>query len=267
MRGRGGSDVRPFLSRPQIGRDRPEERADCARAVTRHLAELPGRPVDIAQSLPSSKESWAIDALLSANWQTVGSLAYMRRPLRAEEATKSGLAWSKPGAEPLPDGLEIERIRVPGAGAPAPPELVQALEASYVDTLDCPDLCGMRETVDIVASHAAIGRQELALWSLLRHEGRPAGALLLSCLPEQRCYELVYLGLGPSLRGNGYGEFLMRRAIDTLATRIRQSKARSGWSLTCAVDKAFRPAVRLYERLGFAAFDSRVACVSSVRQG
>ncbi|MGD1915760.1 MAG: GNAT family N-acetyltransferase [Phycisphaerales bacterium] len=261
-----GRSALVFLSRPQSGRERPDERAECVRAVCQYLAQLPGQPIDIAQSLPAAAERWAIDALLAANWQTVGSLAYMRRPLRAEEAARSGLAWAKPGSgEPLPDGLEIEPIRVPGAEEPAPPELIEALEASYIDTLDCPDLCGMRETADIIASHAAIGRQELALWSLLRHEGRPAGALLLSCLPEQRCYELVYLGLGPSLRGNGYGELLMRRAIETLATRVRQSKARAGWSITCAVDKANRPAVRLYERLGFAPFDSRVACVWSVR--
>lgn len=260
-----GRSTLVFLGRPQPGHDRPNERVQCIRALGAHLANLPGQPIDIAQSLPSSGEPWAIDAFLAAGWQTVGALAYMRRPLRAEEALKTRSMRSTLPEPPLPDGVTLEPIAVPGPGQAAPPELVHALEASYADTLDCPDLCGMRETADIIASHAAIGRPELALWSLLRHGGRPAGALLLSCLPEQRCYELVYLGLGPSLRGHGLGETLMQRAIATMAMRVRQNRARVGWSITCAVDKANRPAVRLYERLGFVSFDSRVACVKTLR--
>lgn len=259
-----GRSALVFLSRPQPGIDHPAERAACVAALCEHLAALP-MDLEIAQSLPGVGEAWAVRALKDAGWHTVGELAYMRRPLRAEEAAKGGLLRSAASEPALPDGVELEPIRVPGPGHHAPPALVAALDDSYVNTLDCPELCGLRHTEDIVASHAAIGRPELALWSLIRHEGRPAGALLLSCLPENRCYELVYIGLGPSLRGMGLGEALMRRAIGVLATRVRQSQARSGWSMTCAVDTSNTPAVRLYQRLGFSAFDRRVACVRSLR--
>ncbi|MFI4881889.1 MAG: GNAT family N-acetyltransferase [Phycisphaerales bacterium JB064] len=260
-----GRSALVFLSRPKQGEDRPDERAACALALTEHLAALPGQPLDIAQSLPAVSEQWAVDALIAAGWQSVGELAYMRRALRAEEASKGGLLRPKAPEPELPDGVELEPIRVPEPGHPAPPALEQALDDSYVDTLDCPALCGKRRTSDIIESHAAIGRPELALWSIIRHEGRPAGALLFACLPEQRCYELVYIGLGPSLRGMGLGEVLLRRGIGVLATRIRQSQARSGWSLTCAVDTANAPAVRLYRRLDFTSFDQRVACVRPLR--
>lgn len=260
-----GRSALVFLSRPKPGEDYPEERAACAIALTAHLSQLSDVPMDIAQALPAAREQWAVTALLSAGWQVVGELAYMRRPLRADEAPKGGLLRSRQSEHALPDGVELESLRVPGPASPAPPALVQALDDSYVDTLDCPALCGMRRTSDIIASHAAIGRPELALWSLVRHEGRPAGALLFACLPEQRCYELVYIGLGPSLRGMGLGELLLRRGIAVLSTRIRQSQARAGWSLTCAVDTANVPAARLYRRLDFTSFDHRVACVRALR--
>ena len=258
-----GRSALVFLSRPEPDADRPEERTACAASLTEHLASLPDRALDIAQSLPAASERWAVDALVRAGWRTVGELAYMRRPLRAEEAPKGGLLRGRQ-LDPLPDGVELETVRVPGLGASPPPALVEALDESYTATLDCPDLCGMRRTSDIIASHAAIGRPELALWSIVRHEGRPRGALLLGCLPEQRCYELVYIGLGPALRGMGLGETLLRHAIGVLATRIRQSQARAGWSLTCAVDTANDPAVRLYRRLDFTSFDRRVACVRAL---
>lgn len=99
-----------------------------------------------------------------------------------------------------------------------------------MDTLDCPELCGMRRTSDIIASHGAIGRPELAIWTLVRHEGRPAGAVLLAGLPEQRCYELVYIGLGPSLRGLGLGELLMRLESTWAAPWVRRWLSGCDWS-------------------------------------
>lgn len=253
-----------FLSRPDPTGDRPEERAMCTVSLTEHLAALPGHPIDIAQALPAAGERWAVDALMAAGWRIVGELAYMRRPLSAEDAPRQGLLRHREPEPDLPDGVELEPISIPDRETPSLGLLVAALDDSYADTLDCPELCGLRRTCDIIASHAAIGRPELAIWTLIRHEGRPAGAVLLAGLPEQRCYELVYIGLGQSLRGLGLGELLMRRAIGQLSARVKQSASRSGWSLTCAVDTANTPAVRLYQRLGFTPFDRRIACVHSL---
>lgn len=256
-----GRSALVFLSRPVPTGDRSTERIKCAEALTEHLAALPNHPIDIAQALPAVGERWAVDALMAARWRIVGELAYMRRLLSPEDAPRQGLLRGREPEPDLPDGVELEPISIPDPGSPNLGLLVDALDDSYADTLDCPELCGLRRTSDIVASHAAIGRPELAIWTLVRHEGRPAGAVLLAGLPEQRCYELVYIGLGSSLRGLRLGELLMRRAITQLSARVKQSAMRSGWSLTCAVDTANTPAVRLYQRLGFTPFDRRVACV------
>jgi ribosomal protein S18 acetylase RimI-like enzyme len=260
-----GRSALVFLSRPQPREDRVAERTACASALTAHLSTLPGRPIDIAQALPATSERWAVDALEAARWRVVGHLAYMRRSLSPDDAPRQGLLRHRPAEPTLPEGVDLEPMSIPRAGTPDFESLVAALDDSYTNTLDCPDLCGMRRTCDIIDSHAAIGRPELAIWTLVRHEGRPAGAVLLAGLPEQRCYELVYIGIGPSLRGMGLGETLLRRAINQLAARIRQGGSRSGWSLTCAVDTANAPAVRLYDRLGFRSFDRRVACVHGLQ--
>lgn len=256
-----GRSVLVFISRPEPGEDRPQERVACIRALGNHLSTLPGRPFHVAQALPARSEHWSVLAHQQAGWTVVGQLAYLRRPLDPEDAPRTGFLRPKALDWNLPGDVDCESIAPPTPGTPAHDDLRYALEQTYIDTLDCPGLCGMRDTQDIIASHAAIGRPELALWSLIRHEGVPAGALLLSCMAEQRCYELVYLGLGPSLRGRGLGELLLRSAIAQLASRLRQGGHRSGWSLTCAVDTANTPAMQLYQRLGFIPFDHRVACV------
>ena len=96
-----------------------------------------------------------------------------------------------------------------------------------------------------------------ALWWVVYRADQPEGALLLSPFPDQGSVELVYLGLGPSLRGRGLGKLLMVRAIDA----ARRSGA---MDMTCAVDMQNLRALRLYAGLGFRSIDRRVALVRSI---
>ena len=123
-----------------------------------------------------------------------------------------------------------------------------------MDTLDCPELCGLRRTDDVIASHLATGVFHPETWWLVFEDGEPEGCVLMSHCPEHDSVELVYLGLSPRLRRRGLGERLLRCAIARCA---RYSAA----SVTCAVDRRNAPAVALYERLGFRAFASRIALV------
>ncbi|MEO1007963.1 MAG: GNAT family N-acetyltransferase [Planctomycetota bacterium] len=244
-------------SRPVSADDeRIDERAACIRATCEHLAGLPGQPVGIVQSLPATEEIWAVQSLEAAGWQVVGELAYLRRPIVLPDfLEESGAA----GAE-LPRGVELEPVRATDATDDELRRVLEGLERSYEDTMDCPGLCGLRSTADILASHAAIGDPALAIWRVVAAGGRPEGAMLLAGLADQRCYELVYVGVSPALRQRGLGSALLRRALGTLANRLGPAAARR-WSLRCAVDVANLPATRLYQRLGFRAFDYRVACV------
>ena len=92
------------------------------------------------------------------------------------------------------------------------------------------------------------------MWWVLYLDDHPQGCLLLNHCPELRSIELVYLGLSPALRGRGVGSAAMALGIERSATR------RAG-EMTCAVDRNNVPALRLYARLGFTEFASRVAFV------
>jgi mycothiol synthase len=126
-----------------------------------------------------------------------------------------------------------------------------------VETLDCPELCGLRETRDVLDSHRSAGRFDPALWWMVRREGKPAGALLLNPSPAQGHVELVYLGLAPELRGCGVARRLMLTGLSALAGRAERD-------VTLAVDTRNTPALRLYESLGFRPFARRTALVRPI---
>ncbi len=197
--------------------------------------------VKLAQALFEPGDTLSRSAFMLAGFQAVGELLYLQR------------AWSRVPAEaaspPLDVGVTIDNWR-PGEDD----DLAQALERSYIDTLDCPELCGLRESGDVIESHRSIGEFDPTLWWIVRLDQQPAGALLLNPSPPMNHTELVYLGLAPELRGRGLASALLRMGIASLTDR----KCRS---LTCAVDSRNVPACKLYERHGFREFSRRSAFV------
>lgn len=238
-----------FVSEPSRGGDPGgaelalAERTACVKAACSGLFEQFGARVQVAQALPDVREAWAIQAYKAAGLQSVGDLTYLRRaPASLHEPMLT-----------LPRGLELVRhSKVPDADT----RLLEALQASYEDTLDCPELCGLREPVDILDSHRATGKFDPNYWWLLLHEGQPAGCVLLNQCPEQRTVELVYIGLATSVRGKGLSRPLLAHAIREAA------RVHPDWAVTCAVDERNTPAKKLYERLGFHGFAHRTALVS-----
>jgi len=128
--------------------------------------------------------------------------------------------------------------------------LARVVGATYQETLDCPRLNGVRQIDDVLAGYRATGVFSPGRWLLVRHQGEDVGCLLLADHPEQESYELVYMGLVPSARGNGWGKDITRRAqwLTREAGRRR---------LVLAVDSANGPAIRMYSMLGFHAWDRR----------
>lgn len=252
--GAGGTAML-FLSEPSASESNPElaaaERAACLVACCEHLSTLPNRRVKIAQALPELDEHWFDEALRLAGFISVGTLSYMRQePLVL-------MRGKRPAAPELPAGVTVRWLSDPSQSQ-GDADLLAALDASYEKTLDCPELCGLRDTADILASHKSTGTLDPSLWMLVTLEGVPAGCVLLSRCPEQRAIELVYLGLGQALRGKGLSKLLLTHAI---------AKARAqtpGWSVTCAVDERNVPALRLYTGMGFSVFGRRRALVRPV---
>ncbi|MBX3358145.1 MAG: GNAT family N-acetyltransferase [Phycisphaeraceae bacterium] len=206
-----------------------------------------GRGARLGQGLLEATETDAAAAMRDAGFTRLGELAYLRRRM------PSGKDWQ--GAAVL-EGFEL--VAMPElSGAEA--VLSGVLERSYIETLDCPELAGLRDVSDVLDSHKAVGVYDPNLWWVLRSREpiggeRHHGCVLLSACPEQDSVELVYLGLAPAVRRRGLGASLLARALDRLAGRGER------W-VTCAVDTRNAPAMALYERAGFSPFSSRIPFV------
>jgi len=250
-----------FISDPAPAGEEPqaalEERAACIEAACAHLRERHSASVRLAQTLPEPEEHWSERAARRAGFFSVGTLAYLRRD-------PGGVRTRLPHTPEWPEGIRVERVSdIGGTGAPEAREradklVMHALEASYADTLDCPELCGLREMPDVLRSHRSTGEFSPALWWVISNRDAPLGAMLFNACPDQKSFELVYLGLAPALRGKGLGRRLLTMGLEHLRTQ------RSSWPVTCAVDERNTPALRLYTAHGFSRYSRRLALVRPI---
>jgi mycothiol synthase len=129
------------------------------------------------------------------------------------------------------------------------------IQASYVDSLDCPKLNGRRDIEDIMSGHKATGDFDPELWMLLSDlDDNDLGVMLVNRLANREGYELVYLGLTQQGRGQGLADALIRTAITALANE-------GGGQIITACDSQNAPARKLYHRNGFGFLYSRQALV------
>jgi ribosomal protein S18 acetylase RimI-like enzyme len=118
------------------------------------------------------------------------------------------------------------------------------IERTYIDTLDVPALDGVRDLSDVLCGYEQTGEFSPDRWFFLRNGGEDVGCLLLNDHPGQAQWELVYLGIVPEARGNGWG-----RQATRFAQRL--AKAADRERLILAVDATNDPAVSAYTSVGF----------------
>lgn len=224
-----------FTSTPSNEPDR-DELAGVIRAMCDGLSG-----VRLAQALLEQGQDDVQQAFFDAGFTHLATLAYLRAPIPPATPT--------PQFPPLHDSIRVESYR-----PEREPDLRAALTHSYIDTLDCPALCGMRDLTDVIDSHRSTGTFDPDLWWIVYSDDQPKGVVLMNVCPAQGSTELVYLGLAPALRGRALAEPLMRRAMQRLAEQGQTT-------LTCAVDERNAPAQRLYDKLGFEPFGRRIAMV------
>lgn len=204
-------------------------------------------PINLVQSLCEPDEHQLIEAFIAARFQRLADLAYMRRPI----------PHGPPPRDVLPPGLVVRtlaELQTELGESSAEVLLREALERSYVDTLDCPDLCGMRSLEDVIVSHRAVGQYDPSLWCIVLADQRAVGCILLAGEAGPGTVELVYLGIAPEVRGRGVGSGLLRMGLGLVSRRDEST-------IACAVDLRNTPALELYRRGGFKRFATRVALV------
>jgi ribosomal protein S18 acetylase RimI-like enzyme len=145
-----------------------------------------------------------------------------------------------------------------GFGPATEDEFRVVLQATYHESLDMPELEGIRSLDDILASHRAGGRFVASRWQVGRLQAEPAAAavLLLSEIPDRDAWEVAYLGLTPAARGRGLGRAVLAHALATAAAHVPR--------LELAVDIRNHPATRLYRMAGFTPFDQRAVHLASL---
>ena len=124
------------------------------------------------------------------------------------------------------------------------------IERTCEGTLDCPELNDHRSGVQALESHRLSGRHGSDLWSIFSVDGVDCGILLMS-EPEETVREVVYFGVTPEFRRQGFG-----RAI--LAWGIQQTESAGGEAVVLAVDERNLPARELYDSLGFEEVEGRI---------
>ncbi|MFO0946323.1 MAG: GNAT family N-acetyltransferase [Planctomycetota bacterium] len=193
------------------------------------------RRARIVQVLLGDEENYEAPALCEEGFFHLAHLIYLRRDLRARIGP--------------PSNENIEYVHYSPA---LHDDFLSVLERSYAESLDCPRLTGLRAMEDIYESHRAQGQFDPQHWFLARKNGKWAGCLLLSGLPEYRATEVAYLGVLPESRGQGLGRELTRKAL-------RVARKAGSEQVTLAVDEGNAPARGLYAAEGFKEWDHRDA--------
>jgi ribosomal protein S18 acetylase RimI-like enzyme len=161
-------------------------------------------------------------------------------------------------AEEFPDHLSPLPFTLEAVEPDRPARLEPLIRATYAGTLDCPQVDGVREPADVLASYRAAAAFDPRLWLIARDGGQDVGCLLLGDHPQDSQMEIVYLGLIPAVRGRGWGLELTRHAqwLARAASRER---------MVLAVDAQNSPALGMYATCGFWVGDRRRAFVKDLR--
>ncbi len=131
-------------------------------------------------------------------------------------------------------------------------DFVAVVQATYVNSADCPELNDLRPVDDALAAHRAGGPFDPALWELAVCAGTPVGCLLLTRAVQGEALEVAYMGVVPAARRRGVGAYLLQRALaHCRAARVPR--------LALVVDARNAAARRLYARFALTAVGERDA--------
>jgi mycothiol synthase len=220
-----------LVSAPRVTAKEPVETA--RRFLAAILAQLAADGVKLLQALV--KRGQSTDALLLAEleFRHACDLSFM-----------VSLARSFPDAPPA-GSLEYVPYSPAFEG-----RLAAVIERTYQNSLDCPQVDGLRTLADVLAGYRATGVFDPSRWLIVRHDARDVGCLLLADHPRSNQWELIYMGVAIEVRGKGFGLEIVRHA-QWLARQAGRER------LVLAVDAANAPAVAAYAAAGFVEWDQR----------
>ena len=202
------------------------------------LQALAVTDIQVIQSLLPTDAGEDADLLRLAGFRHFSDLLYLvclDRDFPTEPLTSGSLAS---GVEFLAIGGEYEQ------------RIGKLVEATYVETRDCPAVNGLRCIQDVLLGYRATGNPDSQGWLVIRHRGEDVGCLITADHPQHNTRELIYMGLVAAARRHGLGAMVVRHASWQATQAGRQR-------LVLAVDAANEPALRMYAAAGFQAWDRK----------
>jgi mycothiol synthase len=202
--------------------------------LLRHaLSWLRQRGVKLAQTLLSPEEAFLALPLERNHFQFITHLWYLRHDLQVPIqylSTPARLSY-----QAFDDG----------------PLFRQTLARTYEDSLDCPEVNGVRTIDEVLEGHRTQGAFDPERWWLATEEGRPVGVVIVTETPESGAWEVAYMGVVPEARRRGFGrELLLHTLFEARAAGVSQ--------VTLSVDSRNPPAWYLYRSVGFEPFEQRL---------
>lgn len=132
--------------------------------------------------------------------------------------------------------------------------LEELVTATYEQTLDCPELDGLRPVSEVLDGYQQTGDFDPALWFVLQYERKPAGVLFLNEHRASRQVELTYMGISPEYRGRRLG-------YHAVAAAQQAAERQQAERVVLAVDDRNSPARAVYQVAGFKRWASRIVFV------
>jgi mycothiol synthase len=187
----------------------------------------------LAQSLPASAAREDQRRLRAAGFDRIAELVYLMCRIEDRPSAASD------------EGLEFEPY-----SAANHQRLKDVVRCTYQGSLDCPEIDGLRDIDDVLEGYRATGVFDPSHWLLVCRDGEDIGCLLLADEPSLGHWELVYLGIVPTWRGQKIGFKAVRHALCRAAEAGRER-------VVLSVDARNEPAIQMYQRAGFTAWERR----------
>lgn len=220
----------------------PPNRGDIGNAIMGAAADfVDGQQIPLTQLVVSGDDGYSDAACSVAGFPKFATLQYLYVDL-ADDSRRIDSQGQSQAPSPLTFTAYSER---------EPGRLERVVEQTYVGTLDCPGLDGVRPLAEVLQGYRAQGTYRPEHWYLAQAQGQDVGVLILAEHPGLGNWELVYMGITADARGRGFGARIVEFAIDVAARHHAER-------LVLAVDAANEPALRVYHQLGFITWAERL---------
>ena len=189
---------------------------------------------------------------LTSHWcsafgfQAIGTLDYLCGPVSADSDHPFGGKPAKPLNFRKVSWSEPSSLR----------RMTDLIEATYRETLDCPQLSQFRTTEQVLVGYRTSEAFRPDLWFIASDSsGNDVGCAIFAAHgfskdssndengPDNGSVEIVYMGLTENARGNQYGQRLVQKSFD-VAHELGASQ------VLLAVDRNNTPAKSIYQSAG-----------------